>query len=107
LLEAKGFKVNLLPTRPTIRQHIADVQNHKFLVSGDSLPMHIALGSEIKCLTLFQCTSPWEIHDYGVQTKIVSPLLEKYFYKRHFDIQATTCITLDEVYNTIIQTFHK
>jgi heptosyltransferase II len=98
-LEGDGYVVNFLPVRKTLLEHMADVQNHKYLVSGDTLPMHIALGSGIKCVTIFQCTSPWEIHDYGLQTKVVSPLLEKYFYKRDFNIAATTCIPLDVVYD--------
>jgi heptosyltransferase-2 len=104
MLGRKGYIVNILPHRNTVLEHIADVQNHKCLISGDSLPMHIALGSGKKCVTIFQCTSPWEIHDYGLQTKIISPLLEKYFYKRHFDIEATTCISVNSVYETIIRT---
>ena len=104
-LEDSGVKVNILPERPSLLEHIADVQNHKYLISGDSLPMHIALGSELKCITIFLCTSPWEIFDYGLQTKIVSPLLEKYFYKRHFDLDATTCVPLNDVYDTVFNGF--
>ena len=33
------------------------------------------LGTGTPCVTLLTCTSPWEIYDYGIQTKIVSPLL--------------------------------
>lgn len=102
-LEEVGHKVNILPTRPTVLQHIADVQNHKCLISGDSLPMHIALGSGIPCVTIFQCTSPWEIYDYSIQTKIISPLLERYFYKRHFDVEATTCIPIKEVFKESVK----
>jgi hypothetical protein len=61
------------------------------------LPMHFALGSGTRCVTLFNCTSPWEIYDYGLQKKIVSPLLEEFFYKRGYDERATTAITVDEV----------
>lgn len=96
-LEARGLKVNMLPTRPTLLEHLGDVQGHRCLVGGDSLPMHLALGLGIRCVSLFTCTSPWEIHDYGIQTKIISPLLAEFFYKRDFDRRATTAITLDEV----------
>ena len=41
--------------------------------------MHFALGTGTPCVTLFTCTSPWEIYDYGIQKKIVSPLLERVF----------------------------
>jgi lipopolysaccharide heptosyltransferase II len=101
-LETNGYFVNYLPMRETLLEHIGDIRNHKYLISGDSLPMHIALGSQIKCLTIFNCTSPWEIHDYGVQKKVVSPLLGEYFYKRDFDLKATTSISLDEVFNEVI-----
>jgi ADP-heptose:LPS heptosyltransferase len=102
-LAGNGFVVNVLPTRSSMLEHIADVQNHRYLVSGDSLPMHIALGSRIKCTTIFICTSPWEIHSYGLQRKIVSPKLADYFYKRGFDAHATTSISLDEVYEAILE----
>jgi heptosyltransferase-2 len=97
-LEERGLSVNYLPQRRSVLEHIGDIQSHKFLISGDTLPMHIALGSGVKCLSLFTCTSPWEIHDYGLQVKIVSPLLDEFFYKRTFDPRATTAISLDEVY---------
>jgi hypothetical protein len=48
-------------------------------------------------VSLFTCTSPWEIYDYGIQTKIVSPLLAEFFYRRDFDPRATTAIHLSEV----------
>lgn len=91
-LEARGYKVNMLPRRDTLKDHIGDIRGHRCLVGGDSLPMHLALGVNVPCVTIFNCTSPWEIHDYGIQTKLISPLLGEYFYKRTFDPKATTAI---------------
>lgn len=102
-LEKRGYKVNFLPVRSIILEHIQDVQNHRYLISGDSLPMHIALGSCIKCLSIFICTSPWEIYDYGIQRKIVSPHLEKNFYKRSFNREAAESISVEEVFNTVLE----
>jgi heptosyltransferase II len=96
-LEASGLKVNILPTRPTLLQHLADVRGHRCVVCGDSLPMHLAIGSGIPTVALFTCTSPWEIHGYDLLTKIVSPRLGEFFYKRGFDARATTAISPDEV----------
>jgi heptosyltransferase-2 len=96
-LQAHGLTVNVLPQRATLLEHVADVRNHRCLVSGDSLPMHVALGAGVRCVTLFTCTSPWEIHGYGLQTQLVSPRLQEFFYQRGFDPAATTAITLDEV----------
>ncbi|MBV8378413.1 MAG: hypothetical protein JO279_15550 [Verrucomicrobia bacterium] len=101
-LEAKGLKVNVLPKRGSLLEHLADVRNHRLLVGGDSLPMHLALGSEVPCVTLFTCTSPWEIYDYGIQTKIVSPLLGEFFYSRGFDARATTAIGVEEVFSSVM-----
>ena len=69
-LESEGLRVNYLSRRATLLEHVRDVQNHRCLVSGDSLPMHLALGTGTRCVTLFNCTSPWEIYDYGLQTRL-------------------------------------
>jgi len=102
-LEAAGLTVNVLPRRQTLLEHLGDVANHRCLVSGDSLPMHFALGTRTPCVTLFNCTSPWEIYDYGVQTKLVSPLLDRFFYKRDFDPAATTAIRLEDVFSAVME----
>jgi ADP-heptose:LPS heptosyltransferase len=96
-LELQGLVVNVLPRRASILEHLADVRNHRCLVSGDSLPMHLALGTGTRCVTLFTCTSPWEIHGYGVQTKLVSPLLEEFFYRRGYDRRAASAIDVETV----------
>ena len=101
-LKDKGLIVNVLPKRSSLLEHLADVRNHCCLVGGDSLPMHLALGTGTQCVTLFTCTSPWEIYDYGIQKKIVSPFLGQFFYKRGYDKRATSAISVDEVLNTVI-----
>ena len=101
-LEDAGLTVNVLPERRSLLEHLADVKNHRCLVGGDSLPMHFALGTRTPCVTLFTCTSPWEIHDYSVQEKIVSPLLAEFFYKRGYDERATTAISVDQVFDAVM-----
>jgi hypothetical protein len=101
-LERLGLKVNVLPRRPTLLDHLADVRGHRCLVSGDSLPMHLALGSDIPCVGIFNCTSPWEIYDYGILTKLISPSLGEFFYRREFDARATTSIPFDDVLNSTL-----
>jgi ADP-heptose:LPS heptosyltransferase len=101
-LESQGLTVNVLPKRSSLLEHLSDIRNHRCLVGGDSLPMHFALGTGTQCVTLFTCTSPWEIHDYGIQRKIVSPLLEEFFYKRGYDKRATTAITVKEVFDAVM-----
>jgi len=106
-LEDRGFKVNYLPKRPTLLEHLADVRAHRCLVSGDSLPMHLALGSGIPTVSLFNCTSPWEIYDYGLLTKLVSPLLGEHFYRREFLPEATTAIPYDIVLSATLKALER
>jgi ADP-heptose:LPS heptosyltransferase len=101
-LEGQGLTVNVLPARSSLLEHLADVRNHRCLVGGDSLPMHFALGTATPCVSLFTCTSPWEIYDYAVQKKVISPLLSEFFYKRGYDRRATTAITVEEVVDAIM-----
>jgi ADP-heptose:LPS heptosyltransferase len=101
LLKERGLTVNVLPHRATLLEHLADVAGHRCVVSGDSLPMHLALGSGVPCVTLFNCTSPWEICDYGLMTKVVSPVLGEFFYKRGFDKRATTAISVEDVFTIV------
>jgi hypothetical protein len=101
-LESAGLTVNVLQNRPTLLEHLADVQGHGCLVSGDSLPMHLALGSGVRCVSIFTCTSPWEIYGYGLQEKIVSPLLERFFYKRDYDRSATAVISVEQVMDAVM-----
>lgn len=101
-LEARGLVVNILPRRETLLEHLGDVRNHRCLVGGDSLPMHFALGVGTRVVSLFTCTSPWEIHDYDLQQKIVSPLLAEFFYQRGWDRRATTAIGLEQVFDAVL-----
>jgi heptosyltransferase II len=101
-LESAGLKVNILQSRPTLLEHLADVQGHRCVVSGDSLPMHLALGSGVRCVSIFNCTSPREIYGYGLQKKIVSPILERFFYKRDYHRSATTAISVEEVRDAVM-----
>jgi hypothetical protein len=64
--------------------------------------MHLALGLGKRCVTIFNCTSPWEIFDYGLLTKLVSPVLSEFFYKRDFDPRATTAVGLDVVAHAVM-----
>jgi heptosyltransferase-2 len=102
-LESRGLVVNVLPDRPTLLEHLGDVGNHRCLVSGDSLPMHFALGLGVRCVSLFSCTSPHEIYDYGLMRKIISPLLDQFFFQRGMDERATNAITLAEVLQATLE----
>ncbi len=94
---SKECLVNILPARPTLEEHMADVRQHRLLITPDSLPMHIAIGFGIPTIAIFTCTSPWEIEEYGILTKVVSPKLEQYFYSREYSEDAVTSVPYHEV----------
>jgi heptosyltransferase-2 len=101
-LEDEGLRVNILPTRPSLLEHLNDVRSHRCLVGGDSLPMHFALGTRTPCVTLFTCTSPWEIYEYGVQRKIISRRLGEFFYQRGYNERADSAIPVEEVHEAVM-----
>jgi hypothetical protein len=102
-LERRGLSVNVLSTRSTLLEHLGDIQNHRCLVGGDSLPMHLALGSKVPCVTIFNCTSPWEIFDYGLLTEVISPRLGNFFYQRGLDPAATTAVAMQDVLDAVLE----
>lgn len=107
-LLSRDFKVNILPERPTILEHAGDISNHSLVISNDSLPMHLALGLGLPAVAFFTCTSPWEIYDYGLLTKLVSPELARYFFKKEYVDDAVKSISLESAYKAVVDTmcFH-
>lgn len=102
-LEGRGLTVNVLPERTSLLEHLGDVKNHRCLVSGDSLPMHLALAVGTPCVSLFTCTAPWEIYPYGLQKQITSPLLSEFFFRRGMDERAIKAISLEEVLAAVLE----
>mgnify|MGYP001457894588 CR=1 FL=1 len=96
-LEEK-YKVNFLEIKKSLKEHIEDINNCELVVCGDTLGMHIALALKKKLIILFNCTPPQEIYGYDRTIKIISPLLEKPFYKRSSDFEAISAIKVDDVY---------
>jgi heptosyltransferase-2 len=101
-LEGRGLIVNDLPRRPTLLEHLADVRGHRCVLSGDSLPMHLGIGSGVAAVAIFNCTSPWEIYDYGILKKVVSPLLDEFFYSRESDERATGAVAFSDVLDAVL-----
>ena len=99
-------QVTILPGRASMLEHLADIRNHKLVISNDSLPMHVALGYGIPTVGVFTCTSPWEIYDYGLLKKIVSPRLAEFFYDRKFSAEAVSAIPVDQVFQAVVDSMN-
>ncbi len=102
MLSRDGFDVKFFQQRDTIRQYINDISECGLIVTGDTLALHIALALKIKVVTIFTCTSPTEIYDYGRMVKIVSPLWKEAFYSREFIRETVDAISLDSVYEAVV-----
>ncbi|MFI5131420.1 MAG: glycosyltransferase family 9 protein [Chitinophagales bacterium] len=100
-LESEGVSVRRFEQRNNIRDYLRDIAECSHIVSGDTLAMHIALAYKKNCTAIFNCTSPCEIYDYSVLKKIVSPLLNKYFYASSYDKDAVESVSLQEVNKTL------
>jgi heptosyltransferase II len=80
-LQKNGYDVLFFSERSTLKQYMEDIGGCNYIISGDTLAMHLGIAYGIPTLAIFTCTAPWEIYDYGILHKVVSPCLEESFYK--------------------------
>jgi heptosyltransferase II len=96
-LESLGYRTRFFEQRDSLEEYARDIQECEFVICGDTLAMHLALMLGKKVVTIFTCTSPHEIHGYGRMAKVVSPLLNQYFYQREYSPAPAEAISLDAV----------
>jgi len=99
-ITALGYRVKHFRQRENMRDYFDDIASCSCIISGDSLPMHVALAYKIPCISIFNCTPPGEIHDYGILQKIVSPLLESNLYSRTYNEKVVNSVNVGQVLNT-------
>lgn len=97
ILKAKGYDIFFFEQRNNILDYINDVSTCQYVFTGDTLTMHLALYLKIPNVTVFTCTSPWEIAGYGIMRKVVSPRLATAFYKTQYIPEAVNSITIDDM----------
>jgi heptosyltransferase-2 len=102
-LQQQGYTCKLLEQRSTLAAYLDDIAGCSFIISGDTLAMHVAMAYHIPSIALFNCTSPAEIYGYGTLTKIVSPLLNEAFYQTTFSQAVIDSVTPDEVFTAFMQ----
>lgn len=96
-LEALGYRTRFFRQRESVVDYASDINECEYVISGDTLAMHIALALGKKVVALFTCTSPHEIYGYGRLGKVVSPLIEQYFYRREYSPEPANAISIDDV----------
>jgi len=73
----------------------------ELVITGDTLVLHLAIALKKKTIALFFCTPSWEIEDYNIVKKIVSPLFEKNFYTNEDSEELRKSISAEQVFNEI------
>lgn len=97
----EGNECIFFEDRKDVKDYMRDIGQISLMVSGDTLGMHIALALKIPVVAIFTCTSAVEIYGYGRMAKIVSPCLNKAFYKTEYIPEAVESISVDDVYNAV------
>ncbi|MDR1792504.1 MAG: hypothetical protein LBR36_03560 [Bacteroidales bacterium] len=97
----KGYKVRFFQERETIREYMYDIAQCGFVITGDTLAMHFALGLKIPTVAIFTCTSPVEIYDYNRMQKVISPHLWEAWYTMTYYPLAVESITQEMVWNAV------
>jgi len=106
ILDLKQERIDVYQNNPhnTILEFTSLVNICKKIICSDSLALHVSLALKKPTIVLFFCTPPDEIENYGVLTKIVSPLLYDFFPEKMDQYSETlvNSISSDEVLNAVI-----
>jgi heptosyltransferase-2 len=97
-LKSEGFQIRTFQQRASIREYMDDIAACSCIISGDTLAMHLAIAYQIPCISIFNCTSPAEIHSYDILKKIVSPMLYENFYSRAYSKEVVESVSVKEVH---------
>jgi len=96
-LQRLGYRTKFFKQRESVINYADDINECEFVITGDTLAMHIALALRKRVVALFTCTSPYEIYGYGRLAKVVSPLLNRYFYQREYSPEPADAIAVNDV----------
>jgi heptosyltransferase-2 len=101
-LAEAGFKVKFFRQYERLGDYIGAINECEYIVCGDTLAMHAGLALQKKVVAIFICTSPYEIYDYQRMNKIVSPLWQRYFYRRDFVPEAVETVSVESVFEGVV-----
>jgi len=107
-LASENIPVYFNNPQNTKREFAALIDKCDYVISGDSLALHIALALNKKTIGLFFCTSFNEVEDYGLLKKMVSPRFYEFFPERmdEYDEDLVKSISAEEVFENI-KSFNK
>ena len=102
-LENQQIKIHRNNPQNTDKEFSSLVNQCAYFISGDSFALHISLSLKKPTIGLFFCTSPYEVEDYNLLKKLISPLLYNFFPEKsdQYSEELTKSIPADEVLQTI------
>ncbi|HLD15016.1 MAG TPA: glycosyltransferase family 9 protein [Candidatus Nanoarchaeia archaeon] len=101
--ELKKENISIIHNDPNNSLHdfISVLNICNTVITGDSLHLHLATALKKKIVALFFCTPHWEIEDYGIVKKVISPLFENYFFADKYVEELVNSISAEQVYKEI------
>ncbi|MBI4159199.1 glycosyltransferase family 9 protein [Candidatus Woesearchaeota archaeon] len=100
-VKKRGLFVLKNDLKNSVREFMAVLDACDFIVTGDTLTLHLAIGLKKKTVALFFCTPPWQIENYPFLRKIISPLLDKYYMDDRYIEELVKSISTDEVLGAV------
>jgi heptosyltransferase-2 len=102
-LEQAGYRCTIFHQQKNIRDYLDNIAHCAFIISGDTLAMHVAMAYQIPSIAIFNCTSPAEIFDYGTMKKVINPLLQEAFYNTNFSQAVVDAVSPEAVFTAFMQ----
>lgn len=96
-MEMEGIKLMSNDPKNSIGEFASIVNMCEVIICGDTLVLHICSSLGKNVVALFFVTSPHEVEGYDEMVKLVSPVLEKYFYVGFGNEELSNSIGVDEV----------
>jgi heptosyltransferase II len=102
-LQLQGYRCTIFQQQKNIRHYLDDIARCAFIISGDTLAMHVAMAYQIPSIAIFNCTSPAEIFDYGTMQKVINPLLQQAFYNTGFSQAVVDAVSPSAIFTAFVQ----
>ncbi|GAO45194.1 glycosyltransferase family 9 protein [Flavihumibacter petaseus] len=102
-LKDLGYEIVVFEQKADIRDYLEMIAGCSYVISGDTLAMHIALAYKIPSIAIFVVTSATEIHDYDTMTKFVHPRMNDFFYSNSYHPELEGYIKVEEVLQQVLR----
>lgn len=98
---AEKLKVQENDSNNSLKEFLEVINKCDLIISGDTMAMHAALALKKPTISLFFCTPFSEIEGYGRLKKLVSPLLNDFFYTDEYDEKLANSISVESVLKAV------